>query len=470
VVNARNLVAAGMLIVLAGCAEVGPDYKVPADAIINAPEANGAFIAGGLAASDAPLPDHWWHLFNDPVLDDLVEKALANNVDLRAAQANLERSGALLAEVRDERDLRVAADAETSYTQQSAQAVLSHVEPPRHEIYNVGITMSYDLDLFGGIRRGIEAASARDEAVVAARDLVRVNVAAETARAYADLCNAGNQIEVLKRVILVQQRSLALTQQLITHGRAASFDQARQQGPIEGSRSQLAPLQARQLNAAFRLATLMGKPPEQYDRSLLACHTSLTLQVLLPTGDGRALLQRRPDVRAAERWLAASTADVGVATAALYPDIMLGATIGSTGAASSAFGPLTNRFAVGPLVSWDLHRSAVRDRISAAQAQARASLANFDSTVLVALRETETSLDTYAGALNQLQRLKAARDQAMVVNKSTSELRRGGKVGGLVALDAERTWVNSEAAVASAEAEVNGDQINTFLALGGGWQ
>ena len=343
-------------------------------------------------------------------------------------------------------------------------------EPPRHEIYNVGITMSYDLDLFGGIRRGIEAASARDEAVVAARDLVRVNVAAETARAYADLCNAGNQIEVLKRVILVQQRSLALTQQLITHGRAASFDQARQQGPIEGSRSQLAPLQARQLNAAFRLATLMGKPPEQYDRSLLACHTSLTLQVLLPTGDGRALLQRRPDVRAAERWLAASTADVGVATAALYPDIMLGATIGSTGAASSAFGPLTNRFAVGPLVSWDLHRSAVRDRISAAQAQTRASLANFDSTVLVALRETETSLDTYAGALNQLQRLKAARDQAMVVNKSTSELRRGGKVGGLVALDAERTWVNSEAAVASAEAEVNGDQINTFLALGGGWQ
>ena len=128
------------------------------------------------------------------------------------------------------------------------------------------------------------------------------------------------------------------------------------------------------------------------------------------------------------------------------------------------------RFAVGPLVSWDLHRSAVRDRISAAQAQTRASLANFDSTVLVALRETETSLDTYAGALNQLQRLKAARDLAMVVNKSTSELRRGGKVGGLVVLDAERTWVNSEAAVASAEAEVNGDQINTFLALGGGWQ
>jgi outer membrane protein TolC len=214
----------------------------------------------------------------------------------------------------------------------------------------------------------------------------------------------------------------------------------------------------------------MGKPPEQYDRSLLACHTPLTLGVLLPTGDGRAMLQRRPDVRAAERWLAASTAEVGVATAALYPDIMLGASIGSTGAASSAFNPLTNRFAVGPLVSWDLHRSAVRDRISAAQAQTRASLAHFDSTVLVALRETETSLDTYAGALDQLQRLKAARDHAMFVSDRTRELRRGGRVGGLVALDAERTWVNSEVAVASAEAEVNSDQITIFLALGGGWQ
>ncbi len=469
-VNARKHIAAGMLIALTGCAEVGPDYKTPAGAIVNAPEANGAFVAGTAAASDAPLPDHWWRLFNDPVLDDLVEKALASNVDLRAAEANLERSDALLAEVRDERDIRVAADAQTSYTQQSAEAVLSHVEPPRHGIYNVGITMSYDLDLFGGIRRGIEAASAQNEAVVAARDLVRINVAAETARAYADLCNAGNQIEVLKRVISVQQQSLALTRQLIAHGRAAAYDQARQQGPIESSRSQLAPLKARQLNAAFRLATLMGQPPENYDRSLLACRTPLALGVLLPTGDGRALLRRRPDVRAAERWLAASTAEVGVATAALYPDIKLGASLGSTGAVSSGFDPLTNRFAVGPLVSWDLHRSAVRDRISAAQAQTRASLAHFDSTVLAALRETETSLDTYAGALDQLQRLKDARDQALVVNRSTSELRRGGRVGGLVALDAERTWVNSEVAVASAEAEVNSDQITIFLALGGGWQ
>jgi NodT family efflux transporter outer membrane factor (OMF) lipoprotein len=470
VVNLREFVALGLMIGLAACTEVGPDYKTPAGAIVNAPEANGPFGAGGNATSDASLPDHWWRLFNDPALDDLVERALSSNIDLRVAKANLERSDAFLAEARDDRDIKVAADAETSYTQQSAEAVLSHVEPPRHEIYNAGLTMSYDLDLFGGIRRGIEAASAQNEAAVAARDLVRINVAAETARAYSDLCNAGNQIEVLKQVISVQERSLALTQRLIAYGRVPQFEAARQQVFIEDSRSQLVPFQANQLNAAFRLATLMGDPPEKYDRALLACHTPLALDALLPTGDGRALLKRRPDVRAAERWLAASTAEVGVKVAALYPDIKLGASVGSTGAAAGFFSPLTNRFAVGPMVSWDLHRSAIRDRISAAQAETRASLANFDRTVLAALRETETSLDTYSAALNRLQRLKDARDHATVVNEKTRELRQIGKVGGLVALDAEQTWVNSELAIASAAAEVNNDQIATFLALGGGWQ
>jgi outer membrane protein TolC len=303
------------------------------------------------------------------VLDGLVEKALASNVDLKAAQANLEQSDALLAEVRTNREISTTVDAETSYTQQSAEAVLSHVEPPRQEIYNVGVTMSYDLDLFGGIRRGIEAASAENEAAVAARDLVRVNVAAETARPYADLCNAAHEMDVLQHTIAVQQQSLALTRELIAYGRAAPFEEGRQQGPIETSWSQLAPVRARQLNAAFRLATLMGRPPEQYDRSLLGCHTPLKLNSLLPTGDGEALLKRRLDVRAAERRLAASSAEIGVATAQLYPDIRIGATIGSTGAAASFFTPLSVRWSVGicivaPFATGSTHRKRKARRAS----------------------------------------------------------------------------------------------------------
>lgn len=470
---AAKAAAAVLCVALAACAEVGPDYRIPPGALVNTPAANRPFVAGASGAkvaSGEPLPDRWWRLFDDPALDGLVEKALSGNVDLRVAEANLARSDALLAAARTAREPSIAADASTNYTQQSAQSVLSHAEPPRHEIYNIGFTASYDLDLFGGIRRGIEAASADREAVAAARDLARVNVAAEVTRAYSDLCNAGNQLDIARRSISVQERRLALTRLLVAHGRAPSFEQRRDEGAADSSRAQLAPLEARRLNAAFRLAALTGQPPENYDRALLACRTPLSLAAPIPTGDGRALLKRRPDVRAAERRLAAATARIGVETAALYPDIKLGASIGSTGGAASFFTPLTNRFAIGPMVTWDLHRNAIRARIEAARADSRASLAHFDATVLAALRETETALETYAGALERLRRLEASRDAARAVMERTDELRRGGKVGGLVALDAERGWLAAQAAVAAAQREVNDDQIATFLALGGGWQ
>ena len=453
---------------LGGCAAVGPNYTLPDKAVIKAPDAQGPFLSGGVAVTaDAP-PDHWWKLFDDPRLDALIEKALAGNTDLRVAQANLERSEALLAETRSSPLVGVA-DAETSYVQQSAEQSLKNIQPPEHEIYNVGFTASYDLDLFGAIRRGIQAASAEDEAVAAARDLVRINVAAQTASAYADICDAGNELDVLHRLIGVQEQSLALTRLLIAHGRSPQFEQSRQQTLIESSKGQIAPLEARRRNAAFRLATIVGLPPADYDRSLLTCHTPLKLRSPLPTGDGRAMLKRRPDVRAAERLLAAATARIGVATAELYPDIRFGASLGTTGIATDFLSPLTNRFGVGPSISWNLNRSAVRDRIAAAKAESRASLAVFDGVVLSALRETETSLNTYAASLDRLQRLTAARDEAQRVALRTEELRRGGKVGGLVALDAERAWITADVNSAAAETEVNSDQVAIFLALGGGW-
>ncbi|WP_213308999.1 efflux transporter outer membrane subunit [Paraburkholderia sacchari] len=469
-VRARAIAAAAISVLCVACAEVEPDYKVPPQALVNAPPAQGAFISGSTVASDESLPDHWWWLYDDPVLDRLIENALANNGDLKAAEANLERSDALLALAHTAREPSAAIGASTNYTQQSAQAVLSHVQPPRHEIYDMGVSISYDLDLFGGIRRGIEASAADRDAVVAARDLVRVNVAAQTAHAYSDLCNAGNQIDIVQQQIAAQQRRLALTRELIANGRAPAFSQDQQRGEIESSRAQLAPLEASRMNAAFRPATPMGQPPANYDKTLLACHAPLQLKTPLPAGDGRTLLSRRPDVRTAERHLAAATADIGVETAALYPDIKIGASIGSTGAASSFLSPLTNCFAVGPMVSWDLHRSAIRDRIAAELAQSRVSLAHFDRTVLSALRETETSLDNYASALDRLQRLESARDEAREVDARTDELWRGGKFGGLAALDAQRTRLAAESAVATAQADVNNDRIATFLALGGGWQ
>ncbi len=453
---------------VAGCT-VGPNYRVPPEAIIHAPAAQAPFASGQDVTSAADPPDHWWKLFDDPKLDELVERALTSNLDLRVAEANLRRTEALLAEVRSSREIDGAADAETYWTQQSPEAVLQHVRPRQHQIYNIGVAVSYDLDLFGGIRRGIEAATADTEAAVAARDLARVNVAAETAQAYAEICNDGYQITLLRQLVAAQTDEVRLQQTLVANGRSPEFEQVRRRGVLDETQARLPQLEALQRNAAIRLTTLSGLPPGQLDQQLLGCNKPLQLHSVLPVGDGRSLLMRRPDIRAAERRLAAATARIGVNTAALYPDIKLGAAIGSTGGATDFLTPLTNRFNVGPMVTWNFHQSAIRARIAQAEAQTQANLASFDATVLRALREVESTLNNYNAALARRADLEHFSESAAEVSLRLAELRKGGKVGGLSALEAERNSVAAAQALAAIEAEVNSNQIAVFLALGGGW-
>lgn len=467
------MVRGGLLLLpallLAGCAAVGPDFHVPDSAVINVPDAQGPFLSGTVVTRADPLPDHWWQLYDDPVLDGLIARALAANTDLRVADANLERSLALLGARGADSEWQGGLAAETSYAQRSAEAELQHVQPARRQIYNAGLAFSYDMDLFGGLRRGIEAASADAEAAVAARDLVRINVAAETARAYADVCNGGFQLDTLELSIALQERGLALTRILVQHGRAAPYEADRRQGLLAAARSRLPRLAARRQNALFRIAALQARTPGEADASVLACRRPITLAQVIPVGDGQALLRRRPDIRMAERRLAASTARIGVETAALYPDIRLGASIGSTGAAADALSPLTNRYGLGPLISWTLNRNAARARIDAANAGATADLAAFDGVVIKALREVETALSSYSAGLEQQADLDRARDEAALVVRTTMQLRRGGKIAALPAIEAERDLIAAELAAAEGRAATNDDQITLFLALGGGW-
>lgn len=454
---------------LAGCAVVGPDYHVPEGAMISQSGVQGDFLSGNAVANAEPLPERWWTLYNDPALDALVVQALQANTDLRVAEANLQRSVALLDARGASRELQGSVNADTSYAQRSAEAELQHVQPPTRQIYNAGIGVSYDLDLFGGLRRGIEAASADSEAAAAARDLVRVNVAAETTRAYAEICNSGSQIDLLNSVVALQAKGVALTRVLVNHGRVAAYELDRRQAALDLTRSRVPRLAARQRNALFRVTALLGRTPSEADLALLSCHHALQMTQILPVGDGQAMLKRRPDIRMAERRLAASTARIGVATADLYPDIKLGASIGSTGATADFLSPLTNRFGLGPLISWTINRHAVRGNIEAATAQGQADLAAFDGVVIKALREVESSLTSYAAGIDQLNNLERSRDEAARAALRTTQLRRGGKIDELPALEAERDFIAGQQAVAEGKAAMNEDQIALFLALGGGW-
>lgn len=472
--NIRFAFSLTLLTVLAGCAEVGPDYRVPDAAVLNRPAAAAPFAgARDTAAYTAnAVPGKWWRLYDDPVLDGLVAKALAANADLRVAAANLERAQAQTREAQAQTQPGVEVGVSPTYTQISGVDELQpDVRPPTQWWYASSASVSYQVDMVGQIRRAIEAAGADRDAAQAAYDAARTTVAAETARAYAMACTAGMQLQSAQHSVDVQNESVKVTERLQTIGRGTSLDVTRARGQLEQLRASLPPFEAQRRTALYRLATLTGDTPVQFPPALAECATPPKLAQPIPVGDGAALLRRRPDIRQTERALAAATARIGVATGDLYPKITLGLSGSSIGPATVFGGPGTQGWSVGPLISWTVpNTGAVQARIAQAQASTKAAYARFDATVLNALRETESALVIYARELDRDDALRAARDRSAESAGQARTLYRYGKTDFLTVLDADRTLANTESALAASQAQLTADQINLFLALGGGWE
>ncbi|MFY9477067.1 MAG: TolC family protein [Aquabacterium sp.] len=452
-----------LLALLAACSTtpVGPNYQVPDTAQIKAPSAKGSFLSAAKSAkqgsagalySTEPLPARWRHLYDDAVLDRLIDQALAHNTDLRQAAANLEGVQALQAEVDSSQRPHLSVNGRPGYGHVSGPSVLKPGTVPRTQgTYSAGLSLSYQIDATGQIRRAIEAAQA-------ALELFRVHVVASTARAYARVCASGLRLQTAETSVRLQQQALQVAERLQGAGRVGPIDTARARSQLEQLQATLPPLQAQRQAELFQLATLMGTPPR--------------ITSVLPVGDGTALLKRRPDVRQAERELAAATAHIGVATADLYPKITLGLSAGSAGPLSDFGRKDTTSWSLGPLISWSIpDTGAVQARIEQAEASTRGALAHFNGTVLTALRETETALDAYAHELDRRAALQAARDAAATVADQARRLYQGGKTGYLDSLDAERSLAASEAALAGSQAQLADEQIKLFMALGGGgWE
>lgn len=482
----RSLMAAALTLALAACSTtpVGPNYQLPAAAVIGRLGAAAPFVALDKSStraapaagpfSSAPLPAHWWRLYQDPRLDQLIERALAHNTDLRQAAANLARVRALEAEAETEggRAPSLGVSGGPSYGHVSGLSVLHPGSvPANHFGYSAGAGLSYQLDVAGQLRRAIEAAQAGSAAAQAALDLVRIQVAAGTARAYAGICASGLRLQAAETSVRLQHEALEVAERLHGAGRTGQIDIARARGQLEQLQAVLPSLQAERQSGLYRLATLMGELPRDFPAELAACAVPPRVTALLPVGDGAALLRRRPDIRQAERELAAATARIGVATADLYPKISLGLSAASIGPASGLARKDTFSWSLGPLISWSVpNTGVVQARIAQAEAGTQAALARFDGTVLTALRETETALDAYARGLQRQAALQAARDAAVTVAEQARRLYRSGKTGNLDALDAERSLAASEAALAGSQAQLADQQVLLFLALGGGWE
>ena len=462
---ARFLTVSLSALALSACA-VGPDYVAP----IAPQTSSGPFLSQSAAVSTAPVAADWWKLYNDPVLDGLIQDALTANTDVRVAVAHLEKARAALSGARADRLPQSQIGAGATYgrvpiTQRTPGA------PQDDWSVDAGISVSYEVDLFGRVKRSVEAARGNWQAAEADADAVRIAVIADTTRAYADAASSGAQLKIAHHIVDLLDQLVDLTKRRHDAGLATQLDVARVVTLRDQRAADIPSLEAQRQTALFRLATLTGRAPA--DLPEIATQRSVGLEVTqpIPVGDGAALLARRPDIRAAERRLASDTAQIGVATADLYPRISLGGSFGSTGPnIADAFGGGPLRWLVGPLISWNFpNQAATRAKINEAKADSKAALATFDGTVLNALQETETALTAYARALDRRQALQSARDGAEQAATIARAQQREGAIDSLQLLDTERTFADAQAALALQDAQVSAAQIDVFRALGGGW-
>lgn len=463
----RNfLIATVSALTLAACA-VGPDFATPSSPVT----ASGPFLStkAGVTTT-APADANWWRLYDDPVLDGLVSDALAANTDVRVAVARIAKARAALREVRGYRLPSTNLSAGANYGRVSEGSVPAGADREGWQV-DAGLTVGYEVDLFGRVSRGVEAARGDLAAAEADADAVRVTIVAETARAYADAASSAERLAVAEKIVALLDQSVKLTARRAEVGLTTRLDTARV-AALRNQRAADIPAIAAERDAAlFRLATLTGRTPADLPPIAAARTTTLRLDQPIPVGDGAALLARRPDVAAAERRLAAATARIGVATADLYPKVTLGASVGQTSSGlGDLFGGGPLRWLLGPLISWNfLNQEATRARIEGAEADTQAALATFDGTVLRALEETETALSGYAHMLDRRTALQSARDEAQVAVRITRAQQREGAIDGLAALDAERTFAEAEGALALADARIADAQVDLFRALGGRW-
>ncbi|WP_432768495.1 MAG: TolC family protein [Sphingopyxis sp.] len=459
--------AAAASLTVSGCA-VGPAYVSPTPA---APSQAPFLETGKSPAFTGEQPQgEWWSLFADPTLDALVAEALAANTDLRIAAANLAQARAVLRETRAGRLPSTSIGASGTYARQPGS--VTGIGPVEGESYDVGLDVGYQVDLFGRVDSAIRASRADADAVQAAFDLTRITVAAETTRAYTDVCSFNRQIAVAEETLRLQEQTFDLTRRLFEGGRATRLETGQAGALLEQTRAAIPTLTAQRSAALYRLALLTGKPPAEAPQQVLACQAPPELDRPVPVGDGASLLARRPDIRRAERELAAASARINVATADLYPSISLGGSIGSTAGSIGGLGKSDGfRFSLGPLISWNFPNMEVaRSRLKQAEAGGDAALAGFDGAWLAALQETESALAAYAGELDRLAALRRAAAEAGEAARIARLRYRAGRENFQVVLDAERSLATINATIAQSEQQRATNLVALFLALGGGWQ
>lgn len=436
---------------LAACATapaLPPPASMSAGAFINAP------------ADVAELPTDWWRLYDDQALDALVTASLAANADLRTAYARLAAARAGTAQARAARWPQTRIESSAGIDNPAGQPSASSV--PATD-YDLAVAVSWELDLFGRLRAAADAANADAEATAATLDGLRVAVAADTVAAYIELCAAREGAAAADAVIAAQAELAANMRSQLAAGELSQLEVAQAESLLAATRASRPGFDAAAAIARYRLGELRGLTPADPIVASIDCSALPRLPIALPIGDGQALLRRRPDIREAERRLAAASARIGVATAELYPVVNLG---GATGLLAGGLVSTAT-----PLITWTFpNQSPARVRIAQATANEQAALAAWDAVTLRALREVESALLAMAAEAQRRAALSTAVGSAERTLALAASRLRHGDASPLLRIDAERVRADLTRQRIDSSIALARQQLSLFRALGGGWQ
>ena len=475
---------------LAACKGVGPDFVPPQEPV---PKRYAGAMHEAAAAPrpiEPPPATFWWQQFHDAELDSLEQRAAAGNLDLKAAFLRIVEARIQVQSARAQglpslngsakftrEQLGLAGIVKSQglgagpTTSASTQQLIGALEQPVN-IYQLGFDASWELDLFGKVRRAVEAANAESARAIESRNDLLVSLEAEVAQTYFQL-RAAQALQRITRSQIADQRDVFdLTHERQTHGLAAEADVESARAQLANLESQLPPYEQTIATSRHALAVLTGQPPEALDAEFDAAGELPPMPAEIPVGLPASLARRRPDIRNAEAALHAATAQIGVSVASLFPDLSLSASYGLRNTGSRYLWDWASRFyAYGPAISIPVfHGGTLVAGVRLSKAQAAEAAVNYRKSVLNALQEIE---DALSGEYEDSRRVVALNETVSADQRALDiqlDAYRHGLVTYITVLTAQLQTVQARQELAQALLTQSTDLVKLYKALGGGWE
>ena len=472
----RSILPVLALLCLAGC-KVGPDFIPPQSNVPPLFIHTGDEGFGGPSVLNAakPLDADWWKLFGDPALDALIQRAAAGNLDVKLASARLREAraqrGVIAAEDYPQVNLNAKAD-RSRQSPNSFQTFSGGGGGEARNLFQVGFDANWELDFFGRISRNVEAASADIQSAEEDRRDVLVTLVSEVARNYVELRGFQQRLDIARRNIQLQQETLDIAASRLKAGLTNDLDVAQAESSLSGARSTVPPLDRSVQAALHRLGVLLGQQPTALSVELAQSAAIPAVPPEVPVGLPSELLRRRPDIRRAERGLAASTARIGVATAELYPRFSLTGSFGFAADKVPTLPDASSRFwSFGPAVKWPvLDWGRIRANINVQDARAEQALIQYERAVLTSFEDVENALTSYTREQSRRRILAEALASNQRAFDLASEQYRSGITDFQRVLDSQRTLFASQDSLSDSDRTVSSNLVAVYKALGGGWE